>query len=283
MTIEYSGGGTDPDRLLALLWRRSRTGPVAPAARVAAANADASGESEKTRPPRGRKPRLTLDAVVTAAIALADAEGLPAMSMNAVAATLGVATMTLYTYVPSKPDLIDLMVDEALSERALPAPGEPRPPGWRAQVELYAERTRTMYQRHPWLRHISTIRPPIGPGMLAEREYVLSAFLDTGLSPQQMDAAALAIGTYVETTCGRTAESAELERLTGQSNDDWWHERTLLWEEYFDGERHPTMTHIWNSGGFDKGTAESMTVAHAFGFQRLLDGIQALIEENSPR
>jgi AcrR family transcriptional regulator len=266
MTIEYSGGGADPDRLLAMLWRRSRA-PAAPPA-----------ESEQTKPARGRRPRLTLDAVVTAAIALADTAGLPAMSMSAVAASLGVATMTLYTYVPSKPDLIDLMVDEALTERALPAPGAPRPSGWRAQVELYAQRTLEMYQRHPWLRRISTIRPPIGPGMLAEREYVLSTLVDTGLRPQQLDAAALAIGTYVDATCSRTAESDELERATGQSNDDWWHDRTLLWDEYFDVERHPTMTHIWNSGGFDKGTAESMAVSHEFGFQRLLDGIQALID-----
>lgn len=285
MTIEYSGGGTDPDRLLRLLWRRSRSDALAHAARPGdtATSADTDSAGDRTKPPRGRKPRLTLDAVVSGAIALADAEGLSATSMSAVAASLGVATMTLYTYVPSKPDLLDLMVDEALAERALPGPGEPRPPGWRAQIELYAERTRAMYQRHPWLRHISTIRPPIGPGMLAEREYVLSVFLDTALSPHQMDAAALAIATYVDTTCGRTAESAELERLTGQTNDNWWHERTQLWEEYFDTERHPTMTHIWNSGGFDKGTAESMTAAHEFGFQRLLDGIQALIDDATSR
>lgn len=262
MTVEYSGAGGDPDRILRMLWRRTR--PETEAA---------------DRPARGRRPKLTLDAVVTAAIALADEEGLPAMSMSRVAAALGVATMTLYTYVPSKAELIDLMVDEAFEERALPAPGEPRPAGWRAQVELYAERTRTMHRRHPWLRRISAVRPPIGPGMLAEREYVLSTLADTGLSGQQIDAAAIAVTTFVHATAGIEVESAHLEHDTQQSHEAWWQERERLWEDYFDVERYPTMTRIWNSGGFDKGIAESTRAAHEFGFDRLLDGVQVSIDQ----
>ncbi|WP_020577126.1 TetR/AcrR family transcriptional regulator C-terminal domain-containing protein [Actinopolymorpha alba] len=260
MTIEYSGGG-DPDRILAMLWRRTR--PADPEAKT----------------PRGRKPRLTLDSVVAAAIALADAEGLPAMSMGRVAGSLGVGTMTLYSYVPSKAELLDLMVDEVLGERTLPAPGEPRPDGWRAQVELYAERTRAMYDRHPWLRHVSTVRPPIGPGMLAEREYLLSTLAGTGLTFAQQDAAAMAVATFVNATASLEVESAQIERATGQSHDAWWQEREALWEEYFDVERYPTMTHIWTSGGFDKGTSDATAAGHEFGFQRLLDGIQVIIDQ----
>jgi len=258
MGVEHSGRA-DPDRILPLLWRHTR--PVA---------------ADDSRPGLGRRRRLTLDAVVTAALALADADGLAAMSMNQVAASLGVGTMTLYTYVPSKADLVDLMVDEVLTERALPGPSEPRPEPWREQVALYAERTRAMYRRHPWLRHVSTVRPPIGPGMLAEREYVLSTLAGTGLTPQQLNAAALAITAFVTTTASLETDSDELERSTGQSHDAWWQERTQLWEEYFDVERHPTMTRVWNSGGFDRGTTDQMAAAHEFGFERLLDGIEAM-------
>lgn len=257
---EYSGGG-DPDRILPLLWRRLR--PVA-----------------RDHPPLGRKPRLTLDAVVSAAIALADVDGLVGVSMNRVAAALRVGAMTLYTYVRSKAELIDLMVDEVLAERTLPTPGEHRPPAWRAQVGLYADRTRAMYRRHPWLCHVSTVRPPIGPGMLAEREYVLSTLTGTGLTLRQINAAALAITAVVTATASLEAQSEQLERSTGQSNDAWWQERTRLWEEYFDVDAHPTMTHLWNHGGFHGSTAEAMRVVHEFGFERLLDGIDALVAGN---
>jgi AcrR family transcriptional regulator len=259
MKVEHSGRAS-PERILAMLWRRSRP-------------PGAGG-----KPALGRKPRLTLDEVVGAAIALADAEGLAAVAMSRVATSLGVGTMTLYTYVRSKAELVDLMVDEVLNERALPAPGEPRPPSWRAQVERFAQQTRTMYRRHPWLRHISTIRPPVGPGMLAEREYVLSTLHGIGLTPQQMVTAALAISAFVDATASLEAESEGIERSTGQSHDAWWQERARLWEDYFDVDRYPTMTFVWKSGGFDKSSAQETAAAHEFGFQRLLDGIQSVIE-----
>ena len=98
---EYSGA-TDPDRILPLLWRHKN-------ARKATT---------------GRPPRLSVDQVVAAGIAVADEEGLAAASMARVAARLGVATMTLYTYVPSRAELAELMVDEVLGSRRLPGPGE---------------------------------------------------------------------------------------------------------------------------------------------------------------
>ena len=70
-------------------------------------------------------------------------------------------------------------------------------------------------------------------------------------------------------------ESTELERRSGQSNDSWWQDRIGFWEDYFDVDRHPTMTDMWNRGGYDGGTAEQIAAAHEFGLQRLLDGIEA--------
>lgn len=165
MAVRHSGGGA-ADRTLALLWRNHK-----PATQP-------DGQTKL-----GRRPTLDLDKVVDAGIALADEQGLTAASMSGVAKALGVGTMTLYTYVPSKEELLDLMVDQVLAERDLPAPGEPRPTGWRDQINLYSEQTRAMFHRHPWLAGISTIRPPVGPGMLAAREYLLSACAVLGLSP----------------------------------------------------------------------------------------------------
>ena len=255
---EFSGRA-DPDRILPLLWRHAAADPAAATAVSTV----------------GRPPRLSVDAVVTAAIALADSDGLAATSMARVAAALGVGTMTLYTYAPSRADLVDLMVDDVLVRHPLPAPGEPRPAGWRAQVELYAERTLTMYEAHPWLCQVSTVRPPIGPGMLADREYVLSTVADLGLPSTGVDAAALAVVTFVTSAARQVAENIQLVRSTGQSTDSWWGQRSRLWDEYFDVERHPTMTRLWNDGGFDSGTVEQTAHGHTFGLTALLDGIEA--------
>lgn len=260
MTVQHSGGGS-PDRTLALLWRHHRTGAGEPA-----------------KPALGRRPTLSLDAVVDAGIALADAEGLAAASMTRVAKALGVGTMTLYTYVPSKDELLDLMIDQVLGERALPGPGEPRPAHWRDQVELYSEQTRAMFRRHRWLAEVSAVRPPVGPGMLAGREYLLSALLTIGLTPTQVNEASVALTTYVDSAASVEADSEQLEQATGQTNDAWWQDRNELWETYFDVERHPAMTAIWQAGGFQAGTRETAADAYRFGLDRLLDGIQALID-----
>jgi AcrR family transcriptional regulator len=254
---EFSGKA-DPARILPLLWR-----------------AKATGRPATGRPTTGRPPRLTVDAVVAAGIELADAEGLAAASLGRLATRLGVATMTLYTYVPSRAELVDLMVDEVLLARALPGPGEPRPDGWRAQVELYADRTRAMFRDHPWLAQVSTMRPPIGPGMLAEREYVLSTVADLGLPLARVNTAAVTIAAFVVSAARADAESALLRRATGESNDAWWLRRTELWDKWFEVERHPVMTSLWNAGGFDRGTDQQLADAYAYGLKLLLDGIEA--------
>ena len=214
-----------------------------------------------------------------AGIRLADEQGLVAASMGGVAKELRVGTMTLYTYVPSKEELLDLMVDQVLAERDLPGPGAPRPGDWREQIEIYSQQTRAMFQRHPWLAQVSTIRPPVGPGMLAGREYLLSAFLGLGLSPAETNTAALAITTYVDSAAGLEAESELIEHATGQSNDAWWYERSDLWETYFDVERHPAMTAIWNANGYQSSTREAAAESYRYGLDRLLDGIQAMAPE----
>jgi AcrR family transcriptional regulator len=245
---EFSGR-TDPDRILPLLWRH---------------RAPSAGR------PTGRPPKLTVDAVVAAAVALADADGLEATSMAKVAARLGVGTMTLYTYVPSRAELVDVMVDDVLASRALPGPGEPRPDDWRGQVGLYADRTREMYRAHPWLSQVTLVRPPIGPGMLAEREYVLSTVSGLGLPVHRVNPAALAITAFVTAGARQEADSAQARRVTGESDDEWWLRRMRLWEDWFDVERHPAMNDLWNAGGF----AESEDT-FAYGLRVLLDGIAA--------
>ena len=250
MVTEFSGRGA-PERILLLLWRRSR----------AAAK------------PKGRPPRLSTDAVVDAAIIRADADGLAAASIGRLAADLGVGTMTLYTYVPSRDELVDLMVDEVLTRRALPGPGEPRPADWREQVRRYADRTHEMYAAHPWLAQVSQVRPPIGPGMLAEREYVLSVVAGLGLPVHRVNTAAVTIQAFVTSWARSAAEIELVRRATGETTDAWWLSRQDLWETWFDVDRHPAMTALWNAGGFDRGPDEQVRDAYAYGLDLILDGI----------
>lgn len=75
--------------------------------------------SQAERPRRGRPPAHSRAAITTAAIALADAEGLAAVTMRAVAARIGAGTMSLYSYVPTKETLLELMIDQVSGEHGL--------------------------------------------------------------------------------------------------------------------------------------------------------------------
>ncbi|MFC4067818.1 TetR/AcrR family transcriptional regulator [Actinoplanes subglobosus] len=230
-----------------LLWRRSQ-----PAKKAA-----------------GRPPRLSVDAVVAAAIRIADADGLEAASMARVAADLGVATMTLYTYVPSRADLVALMVDEVLLARRLSASAE----SWRERVALFAARTREMYVAHPWLTEVSLVRPPLGPGTMAEREFLIATMSLAGVPTATINRAALSVTAYVYAFAREAGEDARLARTSGQSTESWWHERGDFWENWFDVEAHPAMTALWNAGGFDEGQT-----AFDYGLALLLDGMERSVE-----
>src|SRR4051812_12560467 len=169
MVTEFSGGG-DPRRSLALMWGASGPGR------------------------RGPKPSRSVDEVVAAAIALADAEGLGALSMRRVAETLQLSPMSLYTYVPSKAELMDLMVDRVAGEM-----NEPAPTGgdWRAQLTVLCRQRWAAAQRHPWIMHMGGRRPPLGPNLLARVEAMLHAIDGLGLSEMEMDQLISLVGDYV--------------------------------------------------------------------------------------
>ncbi|TCO59588.1 TetR/AcrR family transcriptional regulator [Actinocrispum wychmicini] len=258
--MERSGGG-DPSATLRLLWRGAAV--------------------DTGRPTRGRPPKITLEQIVTAAVTVADRDQLEATTMDKVANELGVGTMSLYTHVPGKAELIDLMVDATWGELALPYGADPRPDGWRAQVELYARQAAALHERHPWLREISTVRPPLGPGLLARQEYLLSALSGTGLDPVQAAAATDAIVTFVDAAAGAQAEHAHAEQLSGQSDPDWWAARQAFWTEIFDVTRYPAIARAWADGGLSRNAAEASALAFDLGLRSLLDGIEVRVTSGS--
>ncbi|MFJ9772276.1 TetR/AcrR family transcriptional regulator [Kitasatospora sp. NPDC101157] len=127
---------------------------------------------------RGPRPAHSRDSIAAAAIAIADAEGLEAVSMRRVAAALGAGTMSLYNYVPKKEHLLDLMLDAACAEYRLP----PGPSGdVRADLARLGHEQLTIFRRHPWLPALVVARPGIGPNALRYTDHFLAVTAPTGL------------------------------------------------------------------------------------------------------
>jgi AcrR family transcriptional regulator len=126
---------------------------------------------------RGRRPTLGTEEITEAAVRIADAEGLAAVSMARVAKELGNATMALYRHVASKDELLLLMSDAALEP-----PPDLTPAGdWRGQLTAWASAVLAMIRKHPWYRQIPLTGPPVGPKNLAWFDRALGALEGTGL------------------------------------------------------------------------------------------------------
>jgi AcrR family transcriptional regulator len=254
VTPEFSGTG-DPARSIALLWRR--------------------GEE---RPARGRKPTLSVDAIVAAAIELADEAGLGALSMRALAERLGVGTMSLYTHVPGKAELIDLMLDTVLAEAAR---AESLPDGWRARLEQVARANAALFHRHPWMLEVVTFRPPMGPGVIAKYDHELRALEGIGLSDVEMDSVlALVIG-YVQSAARAALEATLVEQRTGLTDQQWWEAQAPLLEEMIEPGRFPTADRVGSAAAEAYQGLWDPDHAFEFGLERVLDGIEALVESRA--
>lgn len=266
MTKDRSGAG-DPVRTLELLWREP--GQEAPSGR------------------RGPRQGLTVDAVVTAAVALADEAGreghagLAALTMRALAQRLGVTPMTLYTYVPGKAELLDLMLDEAYltMDRSAPtdrsAPADPSAPGaagaWREKVTRVAHDNRALFVRHPWIAELSVTRPPLGPGVIGKYDHELAAFDGIGLTDAEMDAALTHLLGFVHAQALAAADTAAHNAtLTDQ---EWWEASAPLLERAMDPERYPLAGRVGSAVG-----AYSPEAVWDFGLRCLLDGIARLLD-----
>jgi AcrR family transcriptional regulator len=245
----------DPAQTLALLWRRPDQRPAR----------------------RGPRQGLSVDGIVTSAIALADAHGLNAVTMRRLAAELGVATMTLYTYVPGKAELLDLMLDAVYGE--MPRPdmiGQP----WRARLQAVAEDNRRLLGRHPWAAAISTSRPPLGPGLMAKYEYELRALEDTGLDDVEIDAALTFLLDFVRASARAAVEAEAATRESAMSDEQWWEANAPLLAHALDPVAYPTAARVGSAAGAAYGGAYSAEHAYEFGLQRVLDGLAGLIDRH---
>ncbi|WP_445280269.1 TetR/AcrR family transcriptional regulator [Streptomyces sp. DSM 118148] len=248
-------GTDDPARTLELLWR----------------------EPGRGGPRRGPKQGLTVDAVVRAAIELADSGGLDVVTMRSVAQRLGVTPMTLYTYVPGKAELLDLMLDAAYLQ--MPRTDHTAVP-WRTRVEAVAHENRDLYRRHPWMAALPTTRPPLGPGLMTKYEHELAAFDGLGLDDVEMDAALTFLLGFVQSVA-RAELDARAARDSAMSDEQWWAVNAPLLARVFDPTRFPLAARVGSAAGAAHQSVYSPEHAFDFGLQRVLDGLTRLIEDRS--
>jgi AcrR family transcriptional regulator len=223
-----------------------------------------------TRSRRG----LSLERIVRAAIELADAEGLAAVSMRRVAERLGFTTMSLYRHVPGKAELVDLMRDEVLGEEVLgeeATAGTGRRPGWREELEVWARSGLALYRRHPWLVESSGTRQVPGPNAVASFERALGTVARSGLPPAEVVAVVTLVGGFVESAARQVVEIARIERRTGVSEEEWWGARDSLFQHL---DRYPTLSRIYQEGGYD-----APLDPFEFGLRLVLDGVAARIRD----
>ncbi|MFB7614882.1 TetR/AcrR family transcriptional regulator C-terminal domain-containing protein [Kitasatospora sp. NPDC056181] len=257
------------------------TAPAATTPRITAATpAPAPASTRPTRPARpvAADGELSQERIVRAALELADAEGLAALSMRAVAARLGVSAMSPYRYVTSKEELVLLTADAAFGDCAYP--DEP-PAGWRARLELGARTLWSVFRRHPWLAQLSPVtRPLLLPNLMTHAEWALSALDGHGLSTPDVLHAHVLLYSYTEGIAVNLEREAQARAATGVDEDQWMDGQLPALGALADSGRFPVFSRLLAevADGYDM----DLDALFEFGLANLLDGLAPRLEQAGP-
>lgn len=216
---------------------------------------------------------LTRERIVRAAIGIADAEGLGAVSMRGVAARLGVAAMSPYRHVTGKGDLVLLMADAVFGELSLPA----SPPAhWRARVEVGARALWALHRAHPWLAQIGPLtRPLMVPNLMAYSEWTLSALAELGLDPTATFDLNVLVYSHVLGLAVHLEREAHAEGATGLSNEQWMDGQSRALDRLTSSpSRYPTFARVMASFA-DTGYDLDLDALFDLGLRSILDGLEA--------
>jgi AcrR family transcriptional regulator len=221
---------------------------------------------------RGPAPSLTRAEIASAAIAIADAQGIEAVSMRGLAAALGVGATSLYRYVESKDELIDLMVDAVMGE-APPL----RPSGeWRADMRTFAGVVRTTMLAHPWFVVSAAGRPRLGPNTATRLEEVLVAIDGLGLSIDDMLLVVGTIDAFVRGSVIEELSDAEALRRSGLDQEQWMRSQAPYIESLLSSGDHPLLAKVIAEAS-SPGDPDGTDLAFTRGLERLLDGLATMI------
>jgi len=253
--------------------RAEQDGSPAPAADLTGLPADIAVLWRTPEPARrGPRPGLTLEQIADAAIALADAEGLGAVSMARLAESLGFTTMSLYRYVSSKDEVLALMTDRA-GGRA-PAVG-PEVGDWRARLELLIVLSQPVLRAHPWMAQTSSVLHTLGPNRLTWMEAMLEALADVPLTEADKLQAVGAVSSHMLEELRFVAAMGERRRATTDHDVAATGDVIRLLADHAE---HPALLRAVDAGAFDVSPVPADEEALGFGMRLLLDGIERLVE-----
>jgi AcrR family transcriptional regulator len=228
------------------------------------------------RPNKGPRPALTLERIVEAAVRVAAADGLSAVSMSRVAADLGVSTMSLYRYVAAKQELLALMVDAAYGTP--PTSSGPQE-GWREALSRWAWAELTVYRRHPWVLRIPISGPPVTPNAIAWLEWGLESLGDTGLAEGEKLSVILLLTGFVRNQATLDADISAAQ-ASGATAREVMASYGRLLTRLTDARRFPALHTMIASGVLDG--PDDADAEFIFGLERVLDGIEALVRARQP-
>jgi AcrR family transcriptional regulator len=230
---------------------------------------------ERGAQPRPRDRGLTREEIVSTAMAVADAEGVEAISMRRIARELGAGVMSLYWHVASKEELQDLMLESVEAEIQLPEPSG----DWRADMRTFARNTRAALLRHQWAVDFGGFRPPSGPNDARNAERVFAILDGLGLDARMTVMVTMAVGTYVIGAVLRETQEMRFQRETDQA-------MAGMTEEEIAAVREEFAQRILGSGQYphiacfieedvDPDSPDTRDERFEFGLDCLLDGIAA--------
>lgn len=215
-----------------------------------------------------RRARLTQREIVEAGVRIADADGLPFVTMRRVAGALGVSTMALYRHVPNKQDLALAMTDSVFAAVRLP---DVPVTDWRARLDAAAHLFWAVFSRHPWAAEVLSVsRPQLVPSVLPLAEWSLSTLRAMGFATHDMLCVHINLFAHVRGMALARLTEAQAEKDTGMSADEWMRRQERSVRQQAGETRRHGLDHVINEPFcFD------LDMVFEYGLQRLLDGVAA--------
>lgn len=256
MNSEPDSSRFDPenvDTVLRLLWR---------------------GQAEVERGTRGPRRKLSVDQVIEAGIALADANGMESLSMRKVAEAVGVSVMSIYSYVPHRSGLIGLMVDEVIGRTPLPEHVGPLAQRLRAISGILWDE----YHRHPWLVDGQSHRPWIGPHTSKRYEWELEALEGIGLDDISMDHTVALIESHTSASAANSINAQRTKLSSGVSDLEWWNVNAPFLEQVMPEEAFPISGRVGAAVGETYQAVTSHRAIYEYGLETIIIGVQSRLQ-----
>jgi len=219
---------------------------------------------------RGPRPARTIEEIGAAAVAIADREGLDAVSMKSVASAVGFTTMSLYRYVDSRDELGAVMLDVALGAPDLHfAPDQ----SWRERITAWTRQLSERRMAHPWTVEVRQAAPPLTPNAITSMERGLEALEGADLTSQQRLSSMLAIDGWNH---NHVRQSVQMGLVGTPDPDGPQADYLAQIGMLVDPERFPLLIAA-GPGALDDDEEDFFDEEFDHGLTLLLDGIEALI------